>query len=178
MLPEFPEINDKPDFTPPAEWAPLLPSWVWALIVGTALLLTTVLVWQMLRGIQRVETPPPPPLPPSQQAIQMLQDLRSRQEQFSVPRFADQVVQVIRTWLHRSFGILANYRTAEEILHLRTDRSQPPPPPVLRDFQDYLLKARNIVFSPESAWESVEADLDKNWLVEDALRMIRKDRIA
>jgi hypothetical protein len=174
MLPEFPKIEDKPDFQPPTDFASLLPWWGWALIAAGILLLGILLWWTVSRTLPKPVRPPKPPPAPQTLAMQMLEDLRSRKNQLSQRDLAQSVIQIIRTWLHRSFGIMANYRTTQEILALRADASLPPPPPALRGFQDFLLGTDALNFGGNTILAPDEAEQ----MIDQAINVIRRATAA
>jgi hypothetical protein len=167
ILPEFPDIKDAPEFNPPADLAHGWPWYVWLVMLGVIILAAGLLV-RYVRQSRAAELPPPPPGSPSEQAIQLLQDLQGREAGLSMQQLCQQVVQVIRTWMHHCFGLLANYRTTEEILAIRSNPDQPPPPPVLKDFQDFLLETNALSYG------AVAAGRSKQDIVDEAISMIRR----
>ena len=107
---EFPKIADAPNFTPPPgkEWIFLQPGtwpgWTWVLLVAGLLLLGLSLYFTLRRI--RVPLPPAPPLATHVIAMTLLEDLRPLASELPAPELAARVKEIIRTYLHRQFGIL------------------------------------------------------------------------
>ena len=142
-MPEFPKIADAPNFAPPpsTEWMLSQPSsypvWLWIALVLGGLLLGW-LVSLVLRKPTLLQ-PPAPPLANHVMAMTMLEDLRPQAPTLPPKELAARVTEIIRTYLHRQFGILARYRTSQEILDHRRNPNLPPALPAVRAFEDFLL---------------------------------------
>ncbi len=142
-MPEFPKIADAPNFTPPqlTDWLLTQPStyplWLWATLLAIVLLAA----WALTRFLRKPEIPhpPAPPLANHVMAMTLLEDLRPQAATLPPKELAARVTEVIRTYLHRQFGILARYRTSQEILAQRGDPNRPPALPAVRAFEDFLL---------------------------------------
>lgn len=152
---EFPEIKDAPNFAPPPgqEWVFAQPlTWplpVWGLFLGGLCLLG--LVWYLRLRRPALILPPAPPLATQVVAINLLEDLRPEAPNLTSVELAARVTEIIRTYLHRQFGILAKYRTTQEILAQRRDPTLPPPPPALRLFEDFMLTVDALNYRREGA---------------------------
>ena len=142
---EFPKIADAPNFTPPPgqEWIFLQPAtwpgWTW-LLLAVGLLLLGVSLYLTLRRTH-IQLPPAPPLATHVMAMTLLEDLRPLASELPAQELAARVKEIIRTYLHRQFGILARFRTTQEILDQRRNPSLPPPAPAIKTFEDFLMRA-------------------------------------
>lgn len=167
---EFPPIQDTPNFTPPPgpEWVfaqPLGWPWgVWVLLITSSLLLLLALYLKLRRPHQ--VWPPAPPLATHVLAINLLEELRPKESELSALELAARVTEIIRTYLHRQFGILARFRTTPEILAQRRDPTVPPPAPALRPFEDFLMHVDTLNYSRSSA--------PPQGLIDEAIDTIRK----
>lgn len=113
------------------------PWWLWVSIALAALLMA----WLLSRLLKKpqVSLPPAPPLANHVMAMTLLEQLRPQAASLPAKELAARVTEVIRTYLHRQFGILAKYRTSQEILAQRRDPHSPPALPAVRAFEDFLL---------------------------------------
>lgn len=167
---EFPPISDAPNFTPPAgqEWillAPLTwPTWVWISLLAGVILLGITVYYKLRRP--SLVLPPAPPLATNELAIMLLEDLRSQATTLPAAEMAARVTEIIRTYLHRQFGILARFRTTQEILAQRRDLTMPPAAPALRHFEDFLLRS--------DAYNYNRDDAPAPTLVDEAIETIRQ----
>jgi hypothetical protein len=163
---EFPKIEDTPAYTlpPPPAWVLSDPStwpyWIWLALV--ALLFFFGLALRHLLRKPTLELPPAAPLSSDVMALRLLEELRPASQSLSTPELAARVTEVIRTYLHRQFGILARYRTTQEILAQRRDPSTPPPAPALRHFEDFLLEtdALNYGQNTEASQSLIDRAMD------------------
>lgn len=169
---EFPEIADAPNFTPPSErmWMFEHPStwpfWVFILL-GISLILVAFGVYLALRG-KNIEQPPPPPLASHVLAMTLLEDLRPRATSMPASELAVRITEIVRTYLHRQFGILARFRTTQEILAQRRDQTVPPPAPAIRVFEDLLMQTDSATFGGKVD--------EPQGLIDDAINAIRQSR--
>ncbi len=159
---EFPKLSqDAPTYLPPPntdwlrpppiseEW--LLhpgsyPPWVWWGVGVLALSVASVL-YRVLRQPACLR-PPPPPLANHVQAMTMLEFLRPTATTMPSAELAARVTEVMRTYLHRQFGVLARFRTTQEILAQRRDPRTPPPIPALRAFEEFFQTADTLNYGP------------------------------
>ncbi len=163
---DFPDIKDAPEFQPPPDLGYGQPWWVWvAVLVGVRLL-----VWLIMRLWRKFVTdrPPPPPVGPEILALRMLDDLEGQSQGMDPRELGRRIVPIVRTWLHRGYGILANYRTPEEILALRPRADLPPPSPLLLGFQEFLLETNALGYGSQPTLSSRE-------MLERARQLIRRE---
>lgn len=146
----------------PGTW----PWWMWALVLG-AILGIAVQLYFLLRK-ERIVYPPAPPLASHVLAMTLLEELRPKAASLSAQELAARVTEIIRTYLHRQFGILAHYSTTQEILAQRGDATTPPPAPAIRVFEDFLLRADSLSYS--------RADASDVALIDEAIDAIRISR--
>jgi hypothetical protein len=143
FMPEFPKIADAPIFAPPpsTEWMLTQPStyplWFWGVILAIVLLAA----WALTRVLRKpeIQHPPAPPLANHVMAMTLLEEIRPLATELPPKELAARVTEIMRTYLHRQFGILARYRTSQEILAQRGDPNRPPALPAVRAFEDFLL---------------------------------------
>jgi hypothetical protein len=151
---EFPKIADAPNFAPPPQTGLLLsepntyPLWLWLTLACTTLLIAWGLVW--LTRKPALPQPPAPPLANHVMAMTLLEELRPQSAQLSGKELAARVTEIIRTYLHRQFGILARYRTSQEILAQRRNPNSPPALPAVRAFEDFLLTSDSLNYGADS----------------------------
>lgn len=169
---DFPKIADAPSFNPPpGDWWDLTqpgtwPWWMWALVLGV--LVGIALQLYLVFRKERAAYPPAPPLASHVLAMTLLEELRPRAATLSAQELATRVTEIIRTYLHRQFGILARFSTTQEILAQRGDASTPPPAPAIRLFEDLLLRADSLSYSRSEA-----SDVS---LIDEAIDTIRTSR--
>lgn len=167
---EFPKLEDAPNFIPPPVEPPISlspvtwPYWL-MLLIGLSLLLFGFLLYRLLRA-QPAANLPAPPLASHVMAMTLLEDLRPQAETLAPQELAARVTEIIRTYLHRQFGILARYRTTQEILAQRKDLNSPPPAPALKAFEDFLLHADSLNYG--------RSDERAQTLIDEAINTIRK----
>ncbi len=169
MIP-FPEIQDQPNFTPPTGGLEV-PVFVWVL-AGLLLAggMLAFISWRQKRRRLGYGAPPPaPPLASHVLAMNLLEDLRPNASQLPGRELASRVVEIVRTFLHRQFGVMARYRTAQEILALRQNPNTPPPSPAVREFEDFLLHADSLNYG------SAPGPNDRpDALIDEAINVIRR----
>lgn len=143
--------------------------WAWGLAVLALCAAAGLIWWRWRRRHFSSTRPPAPPLANQVLAMTLLEDLRSQADALPPPQVGQRVAEIVRTFLHRQFGILARYRTTEEILALRRDASTPPPPPAVRVFEDFLLHLDAVNYG------SARSDgPGGNSLVDEGIHAIRK----
>ena len=165
-MPPFPKIEDTPNFAPPTESA--LPVLVWVLLgLMVAGAIYGVVLWRHRVQSRLGALPPATPLASHVLAMNLLEDLRPRAAEIQPKEMAARVVEIVRTFLHRQFGIMARYRTSQEILALRQKSEGPPPAPAVREFEDFLLHSESLNYG---AKDHSHADA----LIDEAINVIRR----
>ena len=146
----FPPIED---ITPlplsPAEQAQPWAFWISASLLGLVLLWLLVLSIRALA--RRLECPSLPPAP-GKQALRALKALRKQAAGLSGGQFTAQLGAVLRTFLHRRFGIMANFQSTSEILHpVAGNAGLPPAPPAALPVAELLARCDMLKFSGGAA---------------------------
>lgn len=151
----FPEIQD---IAPPVEpvATPGTP-WGWWVAIGALTLLgLALLTWLLLALKGRARFPGLPDRSPDQVALRAIAALRERVADLeggslSPTEFANELSGVVRVFLHRQTGVLANFSTSPEILGDRRRAGQPPPPPAVAAFRRVLLECDRMKFGGPDA---------------------------
>ena len=132
-VPEFPKLQDitQPP-RPPELWDVFLdPSrpMFWLIYGGLILFcLGLVLILWSRSGAGR-KAPPQLPLTPQTDALRRLADIEALASTLSPLDLGNRVSGVLRQYLHRTEGVLANYRTTDEIVgHIDPAHGHGPPP--------------------------------------------------
>lgn len=175
MEPTFPELKDitpptPPPFTSPEEVQAL----VWQIFAGVAglVLLGTLVLWWLWR-VRRHKTPPLPVLP-LEQLKQRLLALRGEAATLSSVELGQRVGDAIRGYLQREHGLMARYRTTEELFGTARGSRRagaPPPLPWLRPFEDVFARGDAMKFAGATA-----SGHDRETLADLALAAVEKIR--
>lgn len=141
---QFPDIADIRQPEPPPA-----PDYTWLWWLGASLAAAGLLVWA-IRGIRALRIRlqfPPLPGRPDRVALDAIAKLRTRLPELAPAALAEDLSAVIRVFLHRRTGVLANYSTSAEILGDRPRPDQPPPPPVVEKFRSVLVTCDEVRFA-------------------------------
>lgn len=146
----FPPIED---ITPlplsPAEQAQPWAFWISAGLLGIILLWLLVLSIRVLA--RRLACPSLPPAA-DKQAQRALKALRKQSAGLSGAQFTAELGAVLRTFLHRRFGIMANFLSTSEILRPAAENAVlPPAPPAALPVAEVLARCDALKFSGGAA---------------------------
>lgn len=157
-MPEFPQLNDIAERPAPFDIVP----WV---LAGLGLLMAlTALAWAYYPSWRRrAQMPETPAL--TEPAAAALSELRAL-DKTDTEETSRNVQVILRTYLHRKYGALGLYRTADELLGPDTPES-PPVNPKLAPFADVLRTAENLRYRHASG--DVEA------LLADAIAALEQE---
>lgn len=139
-MPPFPELKDISPPTPPPFSAPEeVQALIWQVfgVVTVVVFLTALWLWWRWR-VRRAKAPALPQ-PALDQLRNRLASLHPQAAELAPGALAQQVGDVIRTYLQREHGLLARYRTTEELFGtVRGPRraNSAPPLPFLRPFEN------------------------------------------
>ena len=155
-MPPFPELKDISPPTPPPFSSPEeVQQIVWWIFGGCAgaLLLAAVWLWWKWRVRQRAVPPPPQPaLDHLRERLAALHPLAATQPAAEI---GQKVGDAVRSYLQRQHGLLAHYRTTEELFGTTTAATRrhgaPPPLPFLRPFEDVFTQCDALKFAGASS---------------------------
>ena len=176
-MPPFPELKDISPPTPPPFSSPEeVQALVWQVFGGVTALLVIAGVWLWWRWRVRRSKAPPLPQPALDQLRERLAALQTQAGTAAPAALAEQVSQFIRTYLQREHGLMARYRTTEELLGTtrgprRADA--PPPLPFLRPFADVFPLCDTLKFAGSGASAAMLSPL-----IDRALAATEEVRIA
>ncbi len=147
-MPPFPELKDitpptAPPLSSPVEVQMIVTVAFFAL-VGLGLALGLVF-W--IRASLRRRRLPPLPVTAATEARRALENLRSRAGTLSAAEFGQHASDILRRYLQREHGLLALYRTTEELFGRSTRPGAPPPLPQVRPFEPVLQAADALKFA-------------------------------
>jgi len=154
-MPPFPELKDISPPTPPPFSSPEeVQAVVWSVFGGFAALLLLVAFWLWWRWRVRRAQAPPLPQPALDRLRRQLTDLHPQAAALPATALGQQVGDAIRTYLQRDHGLLARYRTTEELFGTtrgprRADA--PPPLPFLRPFERVFARCDALKFAGADA---------------------------
>lgn len=115
---------------------------------GLILLALTVLIFFMGWLSKRAKRPEFPSIPTHRDAtLKALENLRAVAPGQACYEVADQCSKILRQHLHRTHGVLANFRTTEELSGKSISGDRPPPPPGLEVFANCLNDCDALRFS-------------------------------
>ena len=155
-MPPFPELKDISPPTPPPFSSPeevqQLVWWIFGGCTG-ALLLAAVWLWWRWRVRQHIVPPPPQPaLDHLRERLAALHPLAATQPAAEI---GQKVGDAVRSYLQRQHGLLARYRTTEELFGTTTAATRrhgaPPPLPFLRPFEDVFTQCDALKFAGASS---------------------------
>lgn len=155
-MPPFPELKDISPPTPPPFSSPEeVQQIVWWIFGGCAgaLLLAAVWLWWKWRVRQRAVPPPPQPaLDHLRERLAALHPLAATQPAAEI---GQKVGDAVRSYLQRQHGLLAHYRTTEELFGTTAAATRrhgaPPPLPFLRPFEDVFTQCDALKFAGASS---------------------------
>jgi hypothetical protein len=154
-MPPFPELKDISPPTPPPFSSPEeVQQIVWWIFSGCtgALLLAAVWLWWKWRVRQRAVPPrPQPALDHLHERLAALHPLAATQPAAEI---GQKVGDAVRSYLQRQHGLLARYRTTEELFGTTTTARRhgaPPPLPFLRPFEDVFTQCDALKFAGASS---------------------------
>ena len=155
-MPPFPELKDISPPTPPPFSSPEeVQQIVWWIFGGCAgaLLLAAVWLWWKWRVRQRAVPPPPQPaLDHLRERLAALHPLAATQPAVEI---GQKVGDAVRSYLQRQHGLLAHYRTTEELFGTTAAATRrhgaPPPLPFLRPFEDVFTQCDALKFAGASS---------------------------
>ena len=155
-MPPFPELKDISPPTPPPFSSPEeVQQIVWWIFGGCtgALLLAAVWLWWKWRVRQRAVPPPPQPaLDHLHERLAALHPLAATQPAAEI---GQKVGDAVRSYLQRQHGLLAHYRTTEELFGTTAAATRrhgaPPPLPFLRPFEDVFTQCDALKFAGASS---------------------------
>jgi hypothetical protein len=154
-MPPFPELKDISPPTPPPFSSPEeVQQIVWWIFSGCtgALLLAAVWLWWKWRVHQRAVPPrPQPALDHLHERLAALHPLAATQPAAEI---GQKVGDAVRSYLQRQHGLLARYRTTEELFGTTTTARRhgaPPPLPFLRPFEDVFTQCDALKFAGASS---------------------------
>ena len=146
-MPPFPELKDiTPPAAPPLSSPEEIQRVVWLVFAGVVAVAALVTLWWWWRSRRRNRRPPPLPLSAVEEARRRLAQLEAMAPQLDGPALGQQVCEVIRHFLERHHGLLARYRTTEELLGAARRRTAPPLP-FLRPFAAVLRRCDDLKFA-------------------------------
>lgn len=157
-MPEFPQLNDITERPAPFDIVP------WILAVLGLLMAVTALAWAFYPNWRkRAQMPETPAL--TEPAAAALSELKAL-EQKDAAETSRKIQVILRTYLHRKYGALGLYRTADELLGPDTPES-PPVNPKLAPFADVLRTAEQLRYGHTSG--------DREALLADAIAAIEQE---
>jgi hypothetical protein len=147
LMPPFPELKDiTPPAPPPFSSPEEIQRVVWLVYAGVIAAAVLAGLWVWWRARRRHRRPPPLPLSPVETARRELERLRALAPELEPAALGHQLVEVLRRFLERRHGMLARYRTTDELLGAARHRSTPPLP-FLLPFAEVLTRCDNLKFA-------------------------------
>jgi hypothetical protein len=146
-MPPFPELKEITPPTPPPLSSPEeIQRVVWLVFAAVVVVMALGVLWLWWRSRERNRRAPPLPLSAQEEARRRLAHLESLAPQLEGPALGQQVCEVIRHYLERQHGLLARYRTTEELLGAVHNLTTPPLP-FLRPFAGVLRRCDDLKFA-------------------------------
>ena len=150
-MPPFPELKDITPPTPPPFSSPEeIQALVWMVFGGVVALVVLGLLWLWWRRRTRHQAPPLLPRSPLDQLRDRLASLQSSPEPLPATQLGHEVAGAVRSYLQREHGLMARYRTTEELFgtHRGPRRSEAPPPlPFLQPFAEVFTRCDALRFT-------------------------------
>ncbi|MGI8603618.1 MAG: hypothetical protein ACR2OZ_11555 [Verrucomicrobiales bacterium] len=168
-MPPFPELRDIAPPVEPPDPARVIVWSVFGAIVAVGLFLALI-AW--VRWIRRHPRLPPLPLSAGTAALRELGELKALAGTLDSAELAGAVSESLRHYLQRARGLLARYRTTDEMIG-RNGGGGPPPLPFLRTFEPVLRGCDRIKYG---RIESARAE--RMMLVEQAIAAVEQDQNA
>jgi len=154
-MPPFPELKDITPPTPPPFSSPEeVQAVVWQGFGVVAALVLVASLWLWWRWRRRRTAPPPLPVPALDQLHDRLASLKADAHVLAPAALGQSVGDAVRTYLEREHGLLARYRTTEELFGLTQAARRPdapPPLPFLRPFADVFARCDALKFAGRDA---------------------------
>ncbi|MFN0125821.1 MAG: hypothetical protein ACKV19_03945 [Verrucomicrobiales bacterium] len=176
-MPPFPELKDiTPPNPPPFSSPEEVQAVVWQAFGGASALMLLAALWIWWRWRKRRAAPPPLPIPALEELRQKLLGLQSQAASLAPASLGQQVSDTVRSYLQRAHGLLARYRTTEELFgsNRGSRRADAPPPlPFLRPFSDVFARCDSLKFAGADA-----SGTERSSLIELALRAVEEVGIA
>lgn len=182
-MPPFPELKDISPPTPPPFSSPEeVQALVWQVFGGVTVLLLLAAAWLWWRwSVRRAKAPPLP-----KRALDQLRDrltaVQSQAATMAPAALGEEVSHAIRSYLHREHGLLARYRTTEELFGTsrgprRADA--PPPLPFLRPFAEVFPLCDTLKFAgAATSGEPAARLIDRALAATEEVRLALASRVA
>jgi len=149
-MPPFPELKDITPPTPPPFSSPdEVQALVWQVFAGVVVVVLLGTLWLWWRWRARRAAPPPLPRSALDQLRDHLASLQSNPEALPARDLGHEVAGAVRSYLQREHGLMARYRTTEELFgtHRGPRRADAPPPlPFLRPFAEVFTRCDSLKF--------------------------------
>jgi hypothetical protein len=167
-MPPFPEMRDIAAPAEPPDVATLV-----TLSTFGALLVIGMLVGLMifLRALRRRPKFPALPSHPATAAIRRLEELKILAASVPAGELGSRVSEALRRYLHRSRGVLAHYRTTDELLQKENGGEGPPALPFLRRFEPVLRRCDAFKYMGATTTR-----FERTTLIDEAVDVIEQDQ--
>lgn len=162
-MPPFPELKDiTPPTAPPFSSPEEVEALIWQIFGGVTVLALLAALWLWWRWRLRRSRMPVLPKPPLDHLRDQLAALQSRNPNPPPTEVAHEVADAVRSYLQREHGLMARYRTTEELFGTgrgpgRVDA--PPPLPFLRPFADVFARCDSLKFAGAGAAGPLASEL-------------------
>ncbi len=162
-MPPFPELKDiSPPSPPPFSSPEEIQALVWQIFGAVAAVVLIAAAWLWWRWRVRRAQPPPLPQPALDQLRDRLTALHPQLATLPPAAIGEQVSHALRTYLQREHGLMARYRTTEELLGTSSGLRRPdapPPLPFLRPFAEVLPLCDTLKFAGSGLGSAAAAQL-------------------
>lgn len=176
-MPPFPELKDiTPPNPPPFSSPEEVQAVVWQAFGGVSALILLAALWIWWRWRKRRAAPPPLPIPALEELRQKLLGLQNQAASLAPDNLGQQVSDAVRSYLQRAHGLLARYRTTEELFgsNRGSRRAEAPPPlPFLRPFSEVFARCDALKFAGADA-----SGTERSSLIELSLSAVEEVRSA
>ena len=168
-MPEFPELKDIVDRPEPIDYTP------WIILAVVLLIVVVVVAVVLIRMIARRPRLPEFPLIANarQTALADLEAIRARSGEIGSEEALERVQRILRTFLHRQYGALGLYRTADELVGRQFQAAKAPPRnPHLAPVESALRRCEELAYSANP--QDIAGEEGRIDLIDEAITSISK----